>query len=390
MTFAILAVVFLTAFNQQIQTVTVQNPTKDVYQELYTKYSTTLQCPCKQIEIPYKTFVNISYMFHPVCSSVFVSKSWIDSVFRDDMGYYFPFDFRSAAPGHFQLLASLCSFASRIVQDAIDDSLSVSLLTSQTISEVSLEAQGNSTSDFLRRSTAYAFRRLITVIRDATQMNGLQPAMQTSKMHLMHVFPNETVDVTALETIWPGDMDDSECFCGVTSNCYSPIGFFDVFAEETQGLFFPSVDPSVSVTGFTVGCYALDGLLHSTLECFYSVDCLTALLTYFPTSNITSQDVLDTNQTQYSPEETIERIVDDLFLEQWSPHISFASYYSTCAPLLCIYKVTQYGSFLQILTTLLGLYGGLTVVFRLVVLQIVNFWRNYRMRRQTQLDAGKL
>ena len=389
MTIAVLAVVFLTAFNEQTQTVTVQNPSEDVFQTLHAKYSTTLQCPCKQVEIPYKTFVNISYTFHPVCSSIFVSKNWIDFVFRDDMGYYFPFDFRSAAPGHFQLLASLCSFAHRIVQDALDDSLSVSLLSPETLSSVSLEVQGNSTSDFLRRSTAFTFRRLLQVVRDTTQMNGLQPAMQTSKMHMMHVYPDETIDASALETIWPGNSNDPECFCGVTSNCYWSIGFFDLYAEETEGGFDRSNNPSVSVNGFTVACYALGGLLHSTLECFYSVSCFQALLTYFPTSNITSLDVLDANETRYSSKDTIEIIANDLFLEQWAPHISFASYYSTCAPLLCIYKVTRYGSFLQIVTTLLGLYGGLTLVLRIVVLQTVRLWRNYRLRQQTQIEAGE-
>jgi hypothetical protein len=80
-TMAVFILVFFTAFGQQTELITIKNPSEDVFQALYTKYSSTLQCPCNQIEISYKTFINISYTFHPVCSSVFVSNSWIDLLF---------------------------------------------------------------------------------------------------------------------------------------------------------------------------------------------------------------------------------------------------------------------------------------------------------------------
>lgn len=241
----------------------------------------------------------------------------------------------------------------------------------------------------MERSTAFTFRRLLQLVRDTTHMNSLQPAMQTSKMHLMHVYPDNTTDASALETIWPGNRNDPECFCGVISNCYSSIGFYRLYAEETEGVFYSRVRPSARVTGFKVGCYALDGLLSSTLECFYNSSCLTTLLTYFPTSNITSLDVLDVNQTRYLPGKTIETIVNALFLEQKSTRMTFSAYYSTCAPYLCTYKVIRYASFLQALTTLLGIYGGLTLVLRIVVLHSVRFWRGHGERRQTQLQDGK-
>lgn len=125
---------FFTAFTQQTHIITVYNPSEDIFQKLYAKHSATLQCPCNQIEIPYGTFINLSYTFHPVCSSVFVLKDWINLFFRYDMTYYYPFDFRSAAVGHFQLLTSLCAFAHRIVEDSINDFLSSSLLSPQALS----------------------------------------------------------------------------------------------------------------------------------------------------------------------------------------------------------------------------------------------------------------
>jgi hypothetical protein len=388
MTIAVFILVLFTALSQRTQTVIIQNPSEDVFQELYLKYSTTLHCPCNQVEIPYKIFINTSYKFHPVCSSVFVSNSWINLLFRPDMGYFFPFDFRSSASGQFQLLASLCLFANRTIQDATDNFLSNALLSPQALSSASIKIQSEARSQFLKTSTTYTFRRLLNLVRDATQMNGLQPAMQTAKMHLIHIYQDASIETYPFETIWPGT-DGKQCFCGVTPNCYSSSGFFDLFDEETEGFFWLPVDPTAIVTGFVVGCYALDALLHSSLECFFDSTCLTTVLTYLPVSNITNLDTLNINETRYPSETTIEILVNNLFIEQWSSEISFSAYYSKCAPIFCTYKFTEYNSILEILTTLLGVYGGLVVALRMCVPPAVHFWRNRKIQHKTEVDMRK-
>jgi hypothetical protein len=188
LTIAVFILVLFTALAQKTQTVTIRNPSQDVFQQLYFQYSTTLQCPCSQVEIPYETFINISYDLHPVCSSVFVSDSWINLLFRPDIGYFFPLDFRSSGSGQFQLLASLCSFANRIIQDAIDDFLTSALLSPQALSSSSLIDQSEAAVQFLNTSTTYTFRRLLNLIRGTTNMNNLQPAMQTTSMELLYIY----------------------------------------------------------------------------------------------------------------------------------------------------------------------------------------------------------
>jgi hypothetical protein len=204
MTIAVFILVLFNAFDQKIKLITVKNPSEDVFQTLYMKYSSTLECPCNRVEISYKTFINISYTLHPICSSVFVSNDWINLLFRYDMGYFFPFDFRSSASGQFQLLASLCSFANRTIQDAIDDLLSDNLLSPQVLSFTSLKAQSEARSYFLQTSTTHTFRRLLSLVRSTTQINSLQPAMETARMHLIHIYPDNSLDASPLETIWPG------------------------------------------------------------------------------------------------------------------------------------------------------------------------------------------
>lgn len=45
------------------------------------------------------------------------------------------------------------------------------------------------------------------------------------------------------------------------------------------------VNLSATVDGFFGGCYPLDGLLGSTLECLYDIKCLQLLKDYFPSLN---------------------------------------------------------------------------------------------------------
>ena len=305
--------------------------------------------------------------------------SWINLLFLpDDELIIFHLIFVHLLSGQFQLLASLCLFVNRTIQDAIDDYLlKCSLKSAGLFHQHHWKNQSEARTQFLNTSTIATFTRLLNLIRSTTYANSLQPAMQTSTMEILSILPGDSLEVDPFQTIW-GDGRE-ECFCGVVAECISPVGFYDMFAEETTGAFDLTIVPLDSVAGFVVSCFALDALLQSTLECFFDSTCLTTVLAYFPTSNITGNDILNISQTLYPFDSTIEELVNNLLIEQWSSNISFSAYYSQCAPILCTYKLLQYNSFLQILTTLLGVYGGLTVVLRMCVPRVVRWWRNRRL-----------
>ncbi|CAF4031279.1 unnamed protein product, partial [Adineta steineri] len=390
-TIAVFILVLFTALEDTTQSITIQNPSQNTFDQFYSEYltrlqskdSTTFQCSCSQIEIPYKTLINISYKLHPVCSSVFITDSWINLLFSPDMTYYYPIDFRSSGNGQFQLLASLCLFAKQTLNNAIDDFLSDFLLSPLTLSSTSFKNQSEASAEFLKTSTIYTFRRLLNLVRDTSLMNGLEPAMQTSSMELLEYFPNGTLSAFPYQTIWSGDYE-GKCFCGITSNCYAQASFFDLYAYETLG-FFDQSDSLENVTGFLVGCYAFDALLQSSLICFFDSICLSNILAYFPTINITSDNILNINQTKFEPNTTIGTLANNLFIEDWTIETLFSVYYSKCAPILCIYTFTERNSFLQVLTTLLGVYGGLTVALRMCIPYAVRFWCNRKVANRNEL-----
>lgn len=93
-----LGYLFFTAFfTHKMRTNTFTEINPSIFNELYEKSHETLLCPCKNFNIPYHTFVSHSITSHPVCSSEFVTREWIESLYLPMRSTYFVPDFRTTA-----------------------------------------------------------------------------------------------------------------------------------------------------------------------------------------------------------------------------------------------------------------------------------------------------
>ena len=81
----------------QTRTITVTNITQPVFNQLLQDHSQTLSCRCTTTSISYHTFVTTSARFHPLCSSDFISRSWIEALYLDQRSIFFVADFRTTA-----------------------------------------------------------------------------------------------------------------------------------------------------------------------------------------------------------------------------------------------------------------------------------------------------
>ena len=93
-------------------------------------------------------------------------------------------------------------------------------------------------------------------------------------------------------------------------------------------------------------CYALEAFLQSTLECFYDQQCI------------------DSNNTFKAMEifnSTIEMLVNELMVEEYSNNIPYKNYFVQCAPSSYTGKI----NIIEGITTLISLYGGLVVIAEL-------------------------
>ncbi|CAF3628193.1 unnamed protein product [Rotaria sp. Silwood1] len=389
---AITILITFTSLQNQTETVSVLNPSEVTYDNLYKKYPTTIQCPCKHVLMNYRSFMSISVQYHPICSSSFISDRWISILFNPNISFFHPIDFRSSATGQFQLLASLCSLSLTSVSDAIDDFLSANFLTPDVFSRLQFDEQIRTQSLFVQISTANIFQNLLRLVRSTTYSNRLQTALQTSRSYFFQLDINNTASVFSWGPSFV-DIRRNLCYCNLGATCFLPSTFYlpFVYALPIYGSYRTTTQPMGNVTGFVAGCYPIESVLRSTLECFFDSSCFNTVLQFFSLSINTTFHSLNNSETRFHPQDPIERLVNELFVEDWTTIRSFSSYYAQCEPISCTYTFIRRNDALYVITKLLGLYGGLTVVLRLLASHTIGWWRTRtnRPRHSTNVNTNR-
>ena len=105
------------------------------------------------------------------------------------------------------------------------------------------------------------------------------------------------------------------------------------------------------------GCYPLEALLQSTLQCFYDQQCINSNGT-FKALNYPSV------QSRFYINSTIEFILQELMLEDYSKNISYENYFTQCSPMSCIYLYYENPKAVNIITFVLGLYSGVAIILQ--------------------------
>ena len=98
MILVLLYIIFFAIFvTPQSETVKVTNITPSLFEQLRREHGETLSCLCTTPIVPYKNFVSITYSFHRVCTSIFVSEEWIKALYMTDASSHLIMDFRTTA-----------------------------------------------------------------------------------------------------------------------------------------------------------------------------------------------------------------------------------------------------------------------------------------------------
>ena len=358
-----------TSLTIETQTTIIQSPSQVTFDRLRMNndYLPTLQCPCQNITIPYQSFTSISFELHQLCSSDFIdtTSSWTTLLYSAMLSQHHSYDdFRLFALLHFRLLASLCQLANDTITDAAARFGMKKLITDQINIQETIEAKAQAALSQFRISTIRKFVRTLDLTRSVSQGNGIVSAIQ-SNWHFV------AIDRINFDTVWtlPRSYGDQHtCSCMTSSLCTSSA----------------SINGSI-IPGFRVGCYPLDSLLQSTLECLYYKNCLETLTSIDTSMNVT---ITPLNATISSPNVTVQSLVNDLLIDQWKTDVSYENYYSHCAPLSCSYSLNQRASLLYIITAIIGFYGGLSTALKIIApaltkigYSLVGFYRTRGARR---------
>ena len=358
--FAVTTLVLYTSVAIQVKLVTIRTPSQPTFDQLRfnPQYSSTLECPCQNIAIAYNSFISITPHYHQLCSSEFVStnSAWIPLLYSSTAGREYSYDdFRLFALPQFQLLAALCTVANATLSEAITRLDTSTMLSEKVQSRQTIESKANTTLNHFQLSIPRTFVRTLDFIRSIAQGNGIVSSI-LSNWHF-HSLNTTFIRHTNYPSLWPEPRSygESNCSCGTSAMC------------SAQAVFNRSTVP-----GFRVGCYPLEALLQSTLECLYNVSCIDILRFMYRRSNFTVEPL---NSTRSSPNATVQTLVDTLLVDRWETSVAYEQYYVACAPLSCTYTVTKQLDAVYVLTTIIGLYGGLMVVLKLIAPISVRIWQ---------------
>ena len=109
----------------------------------------------------------------------------------------------------------------------------------------------------------------------------------------------------------------------------------------------------------------VEAVLQSDINCLFHVDCLQQLVDSLNMTNITvSNIVLNSTSSRYQTNSILLEIFSNMMLEEWNSQISYEKYFSICNVSVCTVTYVNVGNVIYIITTIIGLIGGLTKVHR--------------------------
>jgi hypothetical protein len=142
------------------------------------------------------------------------------------------------------------------------------------------------------------------------------------------------------------------------------------------------------VPGFYWGCFVIEALLQSRLECFYNQTCINILQRYIESSSSMNVTPLDSSlSTRYNASSTIQELVNQLMVEYWNLSILYENYYEDCQPTQCSYTYANKIDAVYIVTTVCGLFGGLVVVLKFLIPLLVRLIANWICKRNRRIAS---
>ncbi|CAF2406873.1 unnamed protein product [Rotaria sp. Silwood2] len=351
--------------------VNINLPSFKKYSLLYLTYSQTFACPCTTISIDYQKFLHVKYKLHQVCSSIYVTHNWINNTALSfDNQPYDPTNFRWASTNIFQALSTFCELTNKTISESL-----IRFYSNQYISNVVkpshlFESHIQSIVKQFRSSITNHFLLSLQIIRDTSQANALLSAKQTNI--LLYFVPGST-----FASVVPLAYDG--CDCGYSAKCIQQSAIYT----------YPNLTTLFSIPGLYLGCFAIESLLQSTLECFYNQTCINQLqsyLTYYLFMNVTALD--SSLPSRFFKNSTIQELVNELMIERWNLSTIYESYYNACQPIRCTYSYSTRNNLICIITTLSGLVGGMLTILKLFVPLLIKLVR--RNKRLPTQEIGKI
>ncbi|CAF3999813.1 unnamed protein product, partial [Adineta steineri] len=347
LTLSLTVLILYTSLVNTTKTTDINSPTITQYTQLYATYPQTLTCACTQISIDYDKFIQVNYKLHQICISIFVNHTWILYLVNARSSDLFTDDFRASGTFIFQALNAFCQLSNQIITNRLTQFYSSQYISASVTPLQVLMSQTQSLVSQFKSSITNDFLLSLLTIRTTTQSNSLFSGQFTN----YYLVRENNNDVYSYYHFY------GNCSCASSATCAYESPIYD-----------PSDNVIFIVPGIYIGCYIIEALLQSNLQCFYNETCINKIqsyFTYYLSMNLTTLDA--SLLIGFHMNSTIQELVDELMVEEWNNATIYDGYYNECQPSKCSYSYQGKNGVIYIITTVIGLVGGLITVLKLIV-----------------------
>ena len=180
------------------------------------------------------------------------------------------------------------------------------------------------------------------------------------------------------------------CTCSVARNCPDP--------EATGGPFIcyhgdNCIAGTVAwnVPGIVTACTYYERQLGTDLSCFFNQTCLDTMLSLFnvdmprrlplPEAAIQFIPLNSSTTSRFRPTTKFGVLFAYFMLEEWLINPNYEAHFRACAPTACTYTTTTRAEIIYVVSIIISFFGGLVVVFRLLVSVLVRVVYRIKMGR---------
>ena len=266
-----LAVIFLIltvymAIEEQQKTVIVYSPNQSEY-EILLHSKPSMRCFCATISIEYGRFLNVSPVFHQICSSDFRDWNFYQWLYPD--GDVIELDFRQSAIAYFALLEHLCAQMIVTLREAYAHFSQKSYINDVLLTPELFDLEAHVLINTLIEGTVDEFALIIETTQRLTMASQFITQYQTDDSSV--VTPDFQVFLIQNDFHRDRLFSNQSCFCGRNLTCQRPAAFYD---PDTHAL----ID---TIDGLVTSCLPFSSLLASTFACFYNETCVNRTFAWF-------------------------------------------------------------------------------------------------------------
>ncbi|CAF0974370.1 unnamed protein product [Adineta steineri] len=280
-------------------------------------------------------------------------------------------------------------FSQTTIKNDIQAFYNDELISAYLLSESLLEAELAPITKAFRMNSIANFLQLLSFVRTYVLGNQLMPAIETAFILQLITDDGLAWSTTGGILVFNPHGTSATCECTSSASCNMWSAFYNTSSPDfSTYLSWKPTAVSLQVQNWFVACWPLESLLLSSLDNSFlnNQTALDVIATNFNWPSNSTPMALNIpngiNQTV-----TFNDTLQTSFIENFSTELNYSLYYAECRPRSCFYWINQHSSFLYIFTTLLGLYGGLSVVLRLLIPHVVGFLVRYLNRTSPQLLA---